>query len=396
MYRSRFSTRILRGGVGVIGTPQLANDKLPKLSVATLEQLGTKHTTQIMYSDQSLADDRFQQSREVEELYEQIQRVFVESTDIHQGTPTASTVTDVVEHTDINITPSAPDDGHNTYRGVDDENYTPGLTSRHGSALSWMRTKTVATAQTPNPPSDQIRPTLKTPKRDKWVDDYMDFIMAERTDYITDIVTYESEDSEAESTDSRPATREMKKEYIKGLWRMTASNATSAAVSAVASAASSTGASRDQGLNMPGSLGIPVENSASALSSTKSSKADLSASASSLVEPRRRKTVSFSKADRKKKEKEKLQRRAVRTTQVLQQRLESVWTKLDIPVQERLEMAIQYANITDGGRIKTVLAMWEMAVDGILRREKHLARIENFERTMASDPMYVCSPFCSR
>ncbi|KAL8616651.1 hypothetical protein ACOMHN_031633 [Nucella lapillus] len=68
-----------------------------------------------------------------------------------------------------------------------------------------------------------------------------------------------------------------------------------------------------------------------------------------------------------------------------QERLETVWTSLQMPNAQRLDMAIKYSCDSFFSRLAEVVEQWEQATDLILRREALLVKLEQFERT-ASDP----------
>lgn len=68
-----------------------------------------------------------------------------------------------------------------------------------------------------------------------------------------------------------------------------------------------------------------------------------------------------------------------------QERLEKVWTLLEMPDNLKLDMAIKYSTDTYYTRILEAIEHWEKVTDLILKREELLGKLEKFERA-ASDP----------
>lgn len=68
-----------------------------------------------------------------------------------------------------------------------------------------------------------------------------------------------------------------------------------------------------------------------------------------------------------------------------QERLEAVWSSLQMPDAQRLDMAIKYSCDAFFTRLIEAVERWEQATDLILRREALLVKLEQFERN-ASDP----------
>ncbi|XP_076443438.1 coiled-coil domain-containing protein 87-like isoform X3 [Babylonia areolata] len=68
-----------------------------------------------------------------------------------------------------------------------------------------------------------------------------------------------------------------------------------------------------------------------------------------------------------------------------QERLEAVWSSLQMPDAQRLDMAIKYSCDAFFNRLLEAVERWEQATELILRRETLLVRLEQFERN-ASDP----------
>ncbi|XP_063783917.1 coiled-coil domain-containing protein 87 [Pseudophryne corroboree] len=73
------------------------------------------------------------------------------------------------------------------------------------------------------------------------------------------------------------------------------------------------------------------------------------------------------------------------TYEVLQKKINSIWSALNVPEGQRLDMAIKYSSNDYRDRLPEAITMWEEAVRLIKGREKILAELEMFERT-ASDP----------
>ncbi|KAK3097621.1 hypothetical protein FSP39_011468 [Pinctada imbricata] len=68
-----------------------------------------------------------------------------------------------------------------------------------------------------------------------------------------------------------------------------------------------------------------------------------------------------------------------------QERLEKVWTALEMPDQLKLDMAIKYSSNEYYIKLYEAIDRWERATDLILKREEFLGKLERFERE-ASDP----------
>ncbi|XP_019810656.2 coiled-coil domain-containing protein 87 [Bos indicus] len=69
----------------------------------------------------------------------------------------------------------------------------------------------------------------------------------------------------------------------------------------------------------------------------------------------------------------------------LQKRLEQVWSMLDVPEKDRLDMAIKYSSNARLRQLPALVSAWERALQPIQLREILLGRLEWFER-QASDP----------
>ncbi|XP_037696567.1 coiled-coil domain-containing protein 87 [Choloepus didactylus] len=69
----------------------------------------------------------------------------------------------------------------------------------------------------------------------------------------------------------------------------------------------------------------------------------------------------------------------------LQKRLEWLWSMLEVPDKDRLEMAIKYSSNARLGQLPSLVNAWECALQPIQLREILLGRLERFERH-ASDP----------
>lgn len=68
-----------------------------------------------------------------------------------------------------------------------------------------------------------------------------------------------------------------------------------------------------------------------------------------------------------------------------QDRLERVWSSLQMPDGLKLDMAIKYSSDTHHARLEEAIEEWEASTQLILQREAMVAKLENFER-VASDP----------
>ncbi|XP_071795069.1 coiled-coil domain-containing protein 87-like [Asterias amurensis] len=68
-----------------------------------------------------------------------------------------------------------------------------------------------------------------------------------------------------------------------------------------------------------------------------------------------------------------------------QDRLEDIWTSLQMPDAHKLDMAIKYSSDDHMDKLQDAIEAWETATELILQREAILARLETFER-LASDP----------
>ncbi|XP_022100889.1 coiled-coil domain-containing protein 87-like isoform X2 [Acanthaster planci] len=68
-----------------------------------------------------------------------------------------------------------------------------------------------------------------------------------------------------------------------------------------------------------------------------------------------------------------------------QDRLEAIWTSLQMPDNLKLDMAIKYSSDEHMDKLDSAIDAWELATEVILQREAILARLETFER-LASDP----------
>ncbi|XP_044536845.1 coiled-coil domain-containing protein 87 [Gracilinanus agilis] len=69
----------------------------------------------------------------------------------------------------------------------------------------------------------------------------------------------------------------------------------------------------------------------------------------------------------------------------LQKRLERIWTALQVPDKDRLDMAIKYSTNARIGQLPALVKAWEKALTPIQERELLLAQLERFEQE-ASDP----------
>ncbi|XP_004463693.2 coiled-coil domain-containing protein 87 [Dasypus novemcinctus] len=69
----------------------------------------------------------------------------------------------------------------------------------------------------------------------------------------------------------------------------------------------------------------------------------------------------------------------------LQTRLERLWSVLEVPDKDRLDMAIKYSSNARLGQLPSLVSAWEHALQPIQLREILLGRLEWFER-QASDP----------
>ncbi|XP_053405914.1 uncharacterized protein LOC123566374 isoform X2 [Mercenaria mercenaria] len=68
-----------------------------------------------------------------------------------------------------------------------------------------------------------------------------------------------------------------------------------------------------------------------------------------------------------------------------QDRLEKVWTSLEMPDNLKLDMAIKYSCNEFFTKLAEAIEQWEKVTDLVLKREALLVKLEKFER-MASDP----------
>ena len=69
---------------------------------------------------------------------------------------------------------------------------------------------------------------------------------------------------------------------------------------------------------------------------------------------------------------------------MLQERLNNIWKKLEMPDDDRIDMTIKYCKI-DSKSLKNVVDLWEHACNAICSREKLILELETFEKD-ASDP----------
>uniref|UniRef100_A0A8C3WJA7 Coiled-coil domain-containing protein 87 n=1 Tax=Catagonus wagneri TaxID=51154 RepID=A0A8C3WJA7_9CETA len=72
-------------------------------------------------------------------------------------------------------------------------------------------------------------------------------------------------------------------------------------------------------------------------------------------------------------------------TQSLQKRLERLWSMLEVPDKDRLDMAVKYSSNARLRQLPSLVGAWERALQPIQLREILLGRLERFER-QASDP----------
>ena len=66
-------------------------------------------------------------------------------------------------------------------------------------------------------------------------------------------------------------------------------------------------------------------------------------------------------------------------------RLERVWNMLRMSDNEKIDMAIKYCQVEFANKLPGALENWELAADLIVKRERIIFDLENFER-FASDP----------
>ncbi|KAL5259037.1 hypothetical protein ACHWQZ_G009491 [Mnemiopsis leidyi] len=71
-------------------------------------------------------------------------------------------------------------------------------------------------------------------------------------------------------------------------------------------------------------------------------------------------------------------------SKMLQDRLNNIWKKLEMPEDDRIDMTIKYCKI-DSKSLKNVVDLWEQACNAISSREKLILELEIFEKD-ASDP----------
>ncbi|XP_028370068.1 coiled-coil domain-containing protein 87 [Phyllostomus discolor] len=69
----------------------------------------------------------------------------------------------------------------------------------------------------------------------------------------------------------------------------------------------------------------------------------------------------------------------------LQKRLERLWSMLEVPSKDRLDMAIKYSSNARLRQLPSLVSAWEQTLQPIQRREMWLGKLEWFER-QASDP----------
>ncbi|XP_055987551.1 coiled-coil domain-containing protein 87 [Sorex fumeus] len=69
----------------------------------------------------------------------------------------------------------------------------------------------------------------------------------------------------------------------------------------------------------------------------------------------------------------------------LQERLEQLWSMLEVPAREQLDMAIKYSSNTHVKQLPSLVKAWEQALEHIRQRELLLGKLEWFER-QASNP----------
>nr|XP_017522707.2 coiled-coil domain-containing protein 87 [Manis javanica] len=70
---------------------------------------------------------------------------------------------------------------------------------------------------------------------------------------------------------------------------------------------------------------------------------------------------------------------------ILQKRLEQLWSMLEVPEKDRLDMAIKYSSNARLRQLPALVSAWEQALKPIQLRETLLGRLESFER-QACDP----------
>ncbi|KAK2508249.1 hypothetical protein MC885_018058 [Smutsia gigantea] len=70
---------------------------------------------------------------------------------------------------------------------------------------------------------------------------------------------------------------------------------------------------------------------------------------------------------------------------ILQKRLEQLWSMLEVPEKDRLDMAIKYSSNAHLRQLPALVSAWEQALKPIQLRETLLGRLESFER-QACDP----------
>ena len=71
-------------------------------------------------------------------------------------------------------------------------------------------------------------------------------------------------------------------------------------------------------------------------------------------------------------------------SKMLQERLNNIWKKLEMPDNDRIDMTIKYCKI-DSKSLKNVVDLWEHACNAISSREKLILELETYEKD-ASDP----------
>jgi hypothetical protein len=73
--------------------------------------------------------------------------------------------------------------------------------------------------------------------------------------------------------------------------------------------------------------------------------------------------------------------KAMQFNQELQERLEDIWDRLEMPVEVKMDMAIKYSGITFASKLRNVLGTWETVTELIMQREAMLPELEEFERS---------------
>ncbi|XP_038071406.1 coiled-coil domain-containing protein 87-like isoform X2 [Patiria miniata] len=162
----------------------------------------------------------------------------------------------------------------------------------------------------------------------------------------------EEEPEESEGTDSRARSRRAHSRY---LLRTTSRGSAKSTTSSVSKSAT---------LKVPGSRGGDGGKRSVSRLSSRATMRDLTSRLSST---------------------KSLQTSAVPEPLTSQDRLEAIWTSLQMPDNLKLDMAIKYSSDDHMDKLESAIDAWELATEVILQREAILTRLETFER-LASDP----------